>query len=444
VSFAAALVALAASACATGSTAPGEAPGSADVAPITTPTTAAALVAPFVLPDTTARPLTSVDLAAMLPGGDAVVVANADLITRSLADTDDAAADVLGYRREVGVMTSIGTESGTAYIWIDLLADADSAHGYLLDTAGDIIKRTGGTHAPEAAARVATEFPILVGEESIGLQIDLESGAMSETAVLFRLGRLVVYAALEHPADTDLRVPLQYLAEGIQERAIATLTSTPAPIEVVEQPAYRFETTITVEAAAETRLIERTGFIAGTDLRCRVRTVAPAGDATVDLAVVGGVITYTDDDASASPTGTPRTAGAGDLAVRSMAAGCASWPLDAAAAGLEALMGTTSTRHRINDVDAVGFSPDPATLGLVLGSTLEGAVVDGFSFWVAEGTSWVVEIGFSVTGDAAVLAAALPPEWSTLGTIRLVVRHRVFDLGTTDPAVVTAGVTTVP
>src|SRR3990172_7878958 len=115
VSFAAALVALAASACATGSTAPGEAPGSADVTPITTPTTAAVLVAPFVLPDTTARPLTSVDLAAVLPGGDAVVVPNPALIPRTLADTDDAAADVLGYTREVGVMTSIGTESGTAY-----------------------------------------------------------------------------------------------------------------------------------------------------------------------------------------------------------------------------------------------------------------------------------------------------------------------------------------
>jgi hypothetical protein len=444
VSFAAALVALAASGCATGSTAPGEPPGSADVAPITTSTTAVEPVAPFALPDTTARPLTSADLAAMLPGGDAVVLTNSDLITRSLADTDDAAADVLGFRREVGVMTSIGTDSGTAHMWIDLLADADSAHGYLLDTAGDIIKRTGGTHAPEAAARAATEFPILVGEESIGLQIDLDSGAMSETAVLFRLGRLVVYTALEHPADTDLRVPLQYLAEGVQERAIATLAATPAATEVLEQPAYRFETTITVEAATETRLIERTGFIAGTDLRCRVRTVAPPGDVTVDLAVVDGVITYTSDDASASPTGSPRTAGAGDLAVRSMAAGCTSWPLDAAAAGLEALMGTTSTRHRINGINALGFSPEPATLGPILGSTLEGVVVDSFSFWVAEGTSWVVEIGFSVTGDAAVVAASLPPDWSALGTIRLVVRHRVFDLGAIDPAVVTAGFTPLP
>lgn len=438
VSLAAACLALAASGCATGSTAPGDATGPADVAPITTSTTTAVPVEAFALPDATARPLTSADLAAMLPGGEAVVVTNPDLITRSLADTDDAAADVLGFRREVGVMTSMDAESGTAHVWIDLLADAEAAHGYLLDTAGDIIKRTGGTHAPDAAARAATEFPIRVGEESIGLLIDLDAGAMSETAVLFRLGRLVVYAALEHPDGTDLRVPLQYLAEDVQERAIATLASTPVTTEAPERPSYRFETTITVAGATDTRLLERTGVVAGTDLRCRVRTVEPEGEVTVDLAMVSGVLTYAGDDA------TWRTAGAGDLAVRSMAAGCASWPLDASAAGLDALMGASSVRHRINDVNALGFSPDPAALGPVLGSTLEGVVVDSFSFWVAEGTTWVVEVGFSVTGDAAVLAASLPPAWSALGTIRLVVRHRVFDLDAIDPAVVTAGITTLP
>lgn len=443
VGFAATLVALTASACAMGATAPGGVPGP-EALPTTTSTTTAASTAPFTLPDTTVRPLTTADLAAMLPGGDAAVVANADLITRSLADTDDAAADVLGYGREIGVMTTIGTESGTAHVWIDLLSDADAAHGYLLDTAGDIIKRIGGTHAPEASARSASEFPIQVGEESIGLSIDLDSGSMSETAVLFRLGRLVVYTALEHPADADLRVPLQYLAEDIQERAIATLASTPASAEALDQPAYRFETTITVEASAGSRLIERTGFIAGADVRCRVRTVTPAGEETVDLAVVDGVITFPSGDASTSPTGAPPTAGAGDLAVRSVAAGCSSFPLDVAHAGLEALMGTTATRHRINDVNALGFNPEPSSLGPVLGSTLEGAAVDSFSFWVAEGTPWVVEIGFSVTADAGVLAAALPPEWSGLGTIRLVVRHRVFDLGAIDPAVVTAAITPNP
>lgn len=445
VSRAAAIVALLTSACTTGSTtlAGSLDPGASDPSPTTTSTTLVVEASRFELPDATARPLTSADLAAMLPGGAAVVTTNADLIIRSLADTDDAATDVLEFGREVGVATSIDTESGTAHVWIDLLADAEAAHGYLLDTAGDIIKRTDGTHAPEVGARRAAEYPIQIGEESIGLLIDLESGSTSETAVLFRLGRLVVFTSLEHPTGTDLRVPLQYLAEEVVERVVATLVATPATSDALEQPAYRFETTITVETATETRLIERTGFIAGSDVRCRVRTVGPEGEDSVDIAMAAGVITRTGEDGPGSSTGTPGPVGAGDLASRSLVAGCTSWPLDATAAGLEALTESTATRHRINGVNALGYSPEPATLGPVLGSSLEGAAVDSFSFWVAEGTTWVVEIGFIVTADAAVLAPSLPPGWSDLGPIRLAVRHRVFDLGSTDPAVI-AGFAALP
>jgi len=434
-SLGAAALALVTASCATGVTTPPVDGLAATAVALPTATSTTDPVRPdptFVLPDVTERPLTSADLAGMLPGGDATVVANTDLITRTVDDSDDAAADVLGFHREVGVASSMATGTGTAYVWIDLLADADSAHRYLIDTAGDIVKRTGGTHTPEVGATATAEFPITVGEESIGLQMELDGTIMHETAVLFRLGRIVVYTGLEHPAGVDLRVPLQYLAEDVQQRVIATLATTPVAGADPEQPAYRFETTITVEAESGTWLVERSGFIAGSDLACRVRSAGPDGERVVVVRQVAGSISFAEGDAPLA------AAGAGDLAVRAVAAGCASWPLDVSAAGFESLMGATSTRHRINGVNASGYTPEPSALGPVLGSSLDGVEVESFTFWVAEDTRWIVEIGFIASGEAAVLAAALPPEWSRFGAIRMTVRHRVFDLGTTDPAVVTA------
>lgn len=398
-------------------------------APTTTSTVAEPAAEAFTLPDVTSRPLTTADLMAMLPTGEAEIIPNADVITLTVYDTEDAAADVLGFGRETGVATSITTDTGLAHVWIDLLTDADLAHRYLLDTAGDVVKRSGGTHSPEVGAVTAEEFPISVGEEAIGLLMELDGSPAHETAVLYRLGRLVIYAGLEHPAGVDLRVPLQYLAEQIERQAIATLTATPLPETAPAPPSYRFETTISAETESGTRLVERTGISAGGDLSCTVRTVGPDGEQVVEVRRVAGAVGVAPGDGRFS------VVGAGNLAARSLLAACDSWPLDAADAGLQPLMGPTTTRYRVNGVNALGYTPDPSALATLLGIPRDRVSVESFSFWVAEGTPWIVEVGFIAAGDAAALAAALPEGWSGLGVIRLAVRHRVFDLDTTGAVV---------
>lgn len=380
----------------------------------------------FALPDVTARPITTADLDAMLPAGESRVVSNADYVTLTVADPEDAAADVLAYGREIGVATEVTTESGPAHVWIDLLGDENLAHGYLLDTAGDVVKRMGGTHAPDVPAVTAVEFPITVGEEAIGLLIELSD--THESAVVYRMGRLVVYVGLEHADGADLRVPLQYLADQVERSVIAELLANATIDETAETPSYRFETTITAEAESGTWLVERSGAFSGGNLTCTVRTVGPEGDRIVEVRTIDGTFAIAHGD------GRFASVGAGNLEARTILGSCESWPLDAAAAGMEPLMGATTTRHHVNGVNALGFTPEPTTLSGVLGVGLEGVSVESFSFWVAEGTTWIVEVGFILEGDAAGLASALPPGWSELGIIRLAVRHRVFDLDVPEAA----------
>lgn len=405
-------------------------PAATDITVALTPTTTIAAAtpttdhraAPLALPDVTTRPLTETDLLAMLPDGESRAITNADAVMSAAADPDDAAADVLGFRREVGVATAVATASGPGYVRIDLLADADHAHRYLLDTAGDIVKRVDGTHDAAAVALSATEFPIAVGEESIGLLVARQGDPAAETAVVFRLGRLVIFASLEHEQGEDLRVPLQHLAEDVQSRALARLAATPVTDHGTDRPSYRFETTMTVTAGDVIMLVERNGTVDAAGMTCAVRVVDGAGEHTRTVRSDPGGISSSTDGLVFRPVG------AGDLAARAVLAGCSSWPLDGAASGLDDLATGTATRHRVNGVTALGYTPEPAALGPVLGSSLQGAVVDSFSFWLAEGTPWVVEVGFIVSADATVLAAALPQGWDALGPIRLAVRHRVFDL----------------
>ena len=217
------------------------------------------------------------------------------------------------------------TEAGLAHVWIDLLGDDDLAHGYLLDTAGDIVKRMGGTYSPDVAAISAEEFPITVGEEAIGLLIELDD--TYESAVVYRLGRLVIYVGLEHATGADLRVPLQYLADQVEESAIAALLANTVAEESVVKPSYRFETSITAEALSGSWLVERTGNFHGDDLSCTVRTVDPQGDRAVEVRAIDGTV------AMASGDGRFATVGAGNLEARTLLASCESWPLDAVAAG---------------------------------------------------------------------------------------------------------------
>lgn len=391
---------------------------------------------PLTLPDITARPLTVDDLAAMLPAGfPAKERTNGDLVTLSGFDADDAASDVVVFGRETGVAATAPSEAGPVHIWIDVLADADAARRYLLDTAGDMAKGVGGTHAPDIGATMVTDFPITVGEQAMGLTMGLDQGGPEATGVLFRLGRIVVFTAIEHAEGADLRVPIQYLADDLAARILATVLGRPVkPVEPTAPP-YRFQTTLTVASAAgDPTVVESTGAVSGDDVSCSIVTSTDTGQVRWSVALVSGTLWTVATD------GRPRQVGGGNLTIRSLLALCPSWPLRVDAAGL--VVSDQAIRRRINGVNALGHTPDPASLVALVGLPGGGVTVESFSFWTAEGTPWVVEIGYLVAGPAAVLAPLLPPGMDTDGEIRVTLRHRIVDLGvpvSIDPAVLGAG-----
>ena len=238
---------------------PGDAAAGGDPAATTTTTTATE-AASLVLPDVTTRPITVDDLMAMLPTGGGGMAAsadaatgpmsNADLLTRATLDPNDEASDIVRFGRVIGAAGSYPGDDSVAYVWIDVLSDADAAHGYLLDYAGDVFKGAGGTHAPDAAALGVAEFPMEAGEEAIGLDLTDPDGR--ETAVLFRLGRMVVWASYARHDEADTRVALQYLAAEVSDRVITTLMTGSPAAPRPDVPDHRFETTISIDAG-ETR-----------------------------------------------------------------------------------------------------------------------------------------------------------------------------------------------
>lgn len=399
----------------------------------TTTTTVPAPPAPaaVTLPDISTRPLDLEVLGAMVPEGFATPSerSNGDLVTLAAFDTDDEAGDVIGFGRETGIAAAGALPAGPSWIWIDVLADADAAHRYLLDAVGDIVKRTGGTHTPAVGATTAAEFPVAVGEEAIGLTMALTDGSHA-TAVLFRLGRLVFFAGIGHGDGADLRVPVQYLAEDLAASAVTALTATPISPPGPAEPAHRFETTIRIEDGTGTSVAFAVAGIAdGADLSCTIRRTAGDGATETTLTRVDGVLWGSFDD---RPT---QRVGGGNLAIPGLLALCPAWPLEADAAGLGSLRTGTTTRHHLNGVNATGYTPPPSALAEVVALPLDGVIVDSFSFWVADEAPWVVEIGFIATGSADAVAGLVPPDHGLTGQLRVTVRHRVLDLGTAGPVV---------
>lgn len=406
--------------------------------PVTTTTTVAeeAAAEPYPLPDITARVVTEADLLAMLPvpgiEGTTGVMSNADLIAGSTFDSDDQASDVARLLRITGVTSTDPQQDHIRHVWIDVLYDADSAHRYLLDTAGDIVKGSGGTHLPDARGFDAIEFPIGVGEEAIGLILTTDEGAPStETAVLFRIGRFVVFASIERSDDQDARVALQYLADDVAGRIIDTLTTGDPTPPRPDTPPYRFEASVTVDGT-DRWTIESQGTVGTVGRTCAVRQVLPVGEIKREMIESDGSLFWRHPDDTAWVETSPANQTVAALMTR-----CPVWPLDLRDGGFDGLTDGEGTPHMVNGVASLGYRADLAGLEAALGVALPGVTLDNFSFWIAESGPWLVELSITATGDAATLAPLIGSGFE--GEVAVTLRHRVFDIGTTNALILPPG-----
>jgi hypothetical protein len=379
---------------------------------VTTTTTVAA-----ALPDVSMRPLATETLLAMLADGGAVLT-NEALVAATVLDPDDEAEDHRRFGRIVGVLGASWPTEPTAIVRIDLFTDAAGASGFLADRIGDLAKDIEG-----AAPIVGIEpFPVDgVGDEALGVVVTHPDTV--ETAVLFRLGRIVASTSLERTGDA--RVPTQYLAEEVADSVIATLTGAPDPgVDAVEEPPYTFETEQVVEVGGDRTTLFSSGTVSGDARECAITS----GESTQTLRWADGVVWERSTDAvEFTRVGGPA------VEQRALLAQCPSWALDAGATGLDSVIGPQPASYVVDGVPVLGHRGDATDLAVVLGADTAGVDVQVFNVWIAEGTRWVVELDLVVSGPARILEPLLVDPVDLDQQVIVTVRHRVRDLGTAPP-----------
>lgn len=399
------------------------------------------------LPDLTARPITADDLTAMLPAGETGVAlaeggvavterSNETLITTAVLDREDEVDDIERTGRVTGVAGTYRGPDHDAHVWIDVLNDSSGAHDWLNDVAGDIVKRTGGSHAPDIELLEADEYPVEgVGDGAIGLVLEIRSGdaSLHETIVLFRMGRIVAFVSVVDDQPGDARVPGQYLAEEVEGRILDILLQrTPDSAQDAGPDGYRFDYRQVVTVEGEQWSTTAEGVVSGGDVSCRVRLDRPDLSADRDYVVVDGRVWSRD-----SGPGDYEESPAASVLDRSLLAYCPLWPIDLFEAGLAAVAQGTPARYEVAGVAALGYRGTAEQLTAILGGPQPDLTVDILNVWVAEGTTWLVELDASLTAESADLAQLIGPGYPD-GTTQVSMRHRVSDLGEA-PAVTPPG-----
>ena len=401
-----------------------------------------ATVAPFRIPDVTARPLTTDDLRSMLPPGATGVAATDDgptisvhtneaLISGATLDREDEASDLGRHGRLTGVWGQYSVGTHEAHVWIDVLRDADAAHGYLTDAAGDITKRIGGTHVGAVGAVSAEEFPVAgIGQEAIGLEVMLDgSDERRETLILSRLGRLVVFSSVVREVGAaDDRVPVQYLAEEVHDLAMQALLGNPAAARsstarAPEGYAFEFERIVTI--GEQRWVIAAEGMVAGADLSCRVRMQGFGQTVDRDMVRVGGAMWARDHG---RPGYTP--VGTGNALDAPLVAFCPAWPVDTAVARL--VPSGEPARHSLAGVAAHGYRGTVDDVADSVGAPLDAVTVEVFNYWIADDAPWILEINLVASGPTLSMAALVGPGLPE-GTATVTIRQQITSIGDTTP-----------
>jgi len=414
-----------------------EPPGAVTAAPIPEPDTSERAV---VLPDLTARPITISDLTAMLPEGDTGPATTADepvlhprsnesLVTNAYLDRTDEAADIATFGRLTGVSASYTDGGSTAHVWIDLFEDTSGAAGWLTDTAGDMVKRVGGSHQGSIDLTEAEQYPFgEVGEDSIGLILTLDGGARTETIAMFRMGRIVVFTSIVRPDDADARVPVQYLAEETADKVLAVLLGTTGPGVPSRDPDhYEFEFERIVEIGTTRWSASASGTVDGSSVACRASIDHPSLQVTRDLIYAGDRIWAREGSDDYTERG---TAGVIDRMLLDL---CPGWPIDASGAGLSGAFDDTPASHDIGGLAARGYRGTESDLESALGIDPGTVTVRVFNIWVADGTGWIVDLDLSVSGDTSALLELIGSGFPVGSAAIVTISQRITAIGEAGP-----------
>ncbi|MCJ7726131.1 MAG: hypothetical protein MUP76_07070, partial [Acidimicrobiia bacterium] len=327
---------------------------------------------------------------------------NEALVTAAVLDRSDEVADIYRFGRITGIGAAYPSGSRSAHVWLDLFPTATGAAGWAADTAEDIVKRTGGSHQASIDLTAVAEYPIEVGEGSIGLVLTLDGGTRTETIAMFHLGRIAVFVSILETGDGDLRVPVQYLAEETAAGVLQTLLGSSPPGPATAGPAsYDFAFKRTVEIGDGVWTTSAAGTVDANGVACTVAVNHPSLHIERAFIRVGSRLWIRDGSGTYESTG---TAGALDRQLLTM---CPAWPTDLAEAGLAGALTGTPAHHDVGGVPALGYRGTAADLEQAVGLDASAATVEVFNLWVAEGTSWLVEMDLTIVGETSTLIALI-------------------------------------
>lgn len=389
------------------------------------------------LPDVTAAPLDLTRLQSLLPSSvpgnqaspSVIERTNEDLIAAA-ADSHDEADDVELYHRLGGVAAAYEQDDGMAHIWIDLLADTASAHGYLLDVAGDAARGMGALRTDSEQEASIDDFPISIGDQSMGLIVESPDGTV-ETAVLFRLGRLVAMTSLVRDGG-DYRVSAEYLARQVADTVVDALVRGVAALPIASPglsvSSHRFSLELDVSAGEQTLSVAVDGVAVGADLNCRITVSGPSTEIDRELRRVDGATWGREAGRDWERVG----ANALDAALSTL---CPAWPLGMDASGLSGMVGGEAAELTSGELgDLLGYRGDEAHLAAAVGAPMRGVTVDTMNAWITEGTGLLVELNVHAIGPPAALVPLVGP-WPLPegGVLELELHHRVTEIGEIAP-----------
>jgi len=337
----------------------------------------------FDLPDITARPISINELTSML----------------AVLDRSDEVHDIARYGRVTGIAAAYPSDASTAHVWIDVFETAEGAAGWVSDTAEDIVKRLGGSHQAAIDLTAADDYPLGVGQDSVGLILGLDGGTRTETIAMFHIGRIAVFASIVGPNNRDLRVRVQYLAEDAAARVMSVLMgSSPAAPATADPDSYEFTFERIVEIGDKQWMSTASGTIDGDAVACSATLDLPSLRVERDLIWVGGRL-------------------------------CPAWPVDLAGAGLAGALTDTPARHDINGTPALGYRGTGADLEQALGLDPFATTIQVFNLWIAENTAWIIEMDLALSGDTTMLAQLIGAGFPEGESASVTISQRIKAIG---------------
>ena len=194
--------------------------------------------------------------------------------------------------------------------WVSLFTTEEGASQYLEDFVQDAAKGVGGGHPSDLAIATADGFVVdEVGQEATGLI--LAEGApglepqVYETLVVFRVGRILGFASVLAPDDSDRRVRAVNLAEVLEARMVGVangeIAPPPPPPELQAVEGYAFTYHQVIDRGSSRAIITTSGIEMGPDsLQCLLEFELE-GLKTQREYVVDGDLVWLDDADAAEP-----------------------------------------------------------------------------------------------------------------------------------------------